>query len=57
MAHGDKWPLGATHLVAFIAKSHCLFLGSRQLFYNIEAQEVLAYPMKVKKLGKNPKKL
>ena len=35
MAHGDKWPLGATHLVAFIAQSHCLFLGSHKLFYRI----------------------
>ena len=34
MALGNKWPLGATHLVAFIAQSHCLFLGSHQLFYN-----------------------
>ena len=34
MALGDKWTLGATHLVAFIAQSHYLFLGSRQLFYN-----------------------
>ena len=40
MALGDKWPLGATHLVAFIAQSHCLFLGSCQLFYSTWSQYI-----------------
>ena len=45
MALGDKWPLGATHLVAFIAQSHCLFLGSRQLFYIINQNTHLGQNM------------